>query len=133
MSSASRNLLLGSETVFLANLRRWLRQEKDAKKQGSQRRDFYVFYVNLFNLEVILRYRLFLFKLEVNVLNLDIILHNFSSVKPSSQIMFAKEGFCRLTFDEKVTRGVKYAKNTIRDRGSRATKSAFTFNCITIV
>ena len=56
MSSASRNLLLGSETVFLANLRRWLRQEKDAKKQGSQRRGFYVFYVNLFNLEVIIAY-----------------------------------------------------------------------------
>ena len=80
MSSASRNLLIGSETVFLADLRRWLRQEKDAKK-GSQRRGFYVFYVNLFNLEVILGYRLFLFKLEVNVFNLDIILHYFSSVR----------------------------------------------------
>ena len=77
MSSASRNLLIGSETVFLADLRRWLRQEKDAKNQGSQRRGFYVFYVNLFNLGVILRYMLFLIKLEVNVFNLDITLHYF--------------------------------------------------------
>ena len=95
MSSASRNLLSGSETVFLANLRRWLRQEKDAKKQGSQRRGFYVFYINLFNLEVMLGYVLFSFKLEVNVFNLDIILHYFRLDAGRTDILIKQNNIVR--------------------------------------
>ena len=50
-------------------------------RQGSYRVGYYVFEVNLFNLEVILGYKLFLFKLEVNVFNLDIILRKIGTNK----------------------------------------------------
>ena len=68
-----------------------------AMTQGSHRRGYYVFYVNLFNLEVILGYMLFLFKLEVNVykieyvFNLDIILHYFLSVRMKSRFTYKEK------------------------------------------
>ena len=67
--------------------------EADTGAQGQRLKDIYrgrseevIMYFRLTSsiqwlLQVILGYRLFLFKLEVNVLNLDIILHYFSSVR----------------------------------------------------
>ena len=68
--------------------------------QGSHRRGYYVFYVDLFNLEVILGNMLFLFKLEVNVFNLDIILHYFRLDAGRTDILIKQSNIVRINILE---------------------------------
>ena len=59
-----------------------------------------MFYVDFFNLEVIIGYMLFLFKLEVNVFNLDIILHYFRLDAGRTDILIKQSNIVRINILE---------------------------------